>query len=142
MTITGKDLIAWGFEPGKWFGGALLAANAAEDTGVSRDDIRSMVAKHFAPPPVKKQFMRSTEESPDYGIFLSAETEIEKGLRETVELTMDELVRVPTVRRAAVMPDACPTPARQERSRSEASLRLRTPFIRDFTRPTSAVPSR
>jgi hypothetical protein len=27
--ITGKDLIAWGFEPGPWFNAAIVAANLA-----------------------------------------------------------------------------------------------------------------
>lgn len=30
MTITGKDMIAWGFKPGSWFKDAIVQANIWE----------------------------------------------------------------------------------------------------------------
>ena len=51
--ITGKDLVAWGFEPSPWFTSAIAEANrlvAAEPDAVLLDVIMALQA--FAPPPV------------------------------------------------------------------------------------------
>ena len=48
--ITGKTLIAWGYEPGPWFAAAIAAAEEARCAGDDEPAIRAIVER-FAPAP-------------------------------------------------------------------------------------------
>jgi RNA-splicing ligase RtcB len=103
--ITGQTLITWGFKPGSWFAAALAAANDAVARGVDETEIRDIVAK-FAPGPTLplrepgslKHFSNISPENDDDLTNIAG-----------VEKHMQQLMRVPTVRAGAVMPDACPS---------------------------------
>lgn len=49
--ITGKDLIAWGHQPGGWFGDAIAAANSAASEGMELEGVKALV-DGMKPPPV------------------------------------------------------------------------------------------
>src|SRR4051812_6510904 len=97
MTITGKDLISWGYQPGKWFKAAIDAANASDE------DPRAVVARFVPPAHVA---LRDTQ---PYHLNIHAENEAEADNIAGVERHMKELMRVPTIVAGAVMPDACPS---------------------------------
>jgi tRNA-splicing ligase RtcB (3'-phosphate/5'-hydroxy nucleic acid ligase) len=105
--INGQTLIQWGYKPGSWFGAALAAAGEAEGRGAGEIEIREVVAG-FAPGPTVP-----LREAGLLGHFsnISAESEEEIANVAGVEKHMRELMRVPTVRAGAVMPDACPAGA-------------------------------
>lgn len=105
--ITGKTLIDWGFDPkgkGKWFGEAIEMANAMLAEG---SDEHSIQASITASMPSITEIPLRTNKLP-FNVFLDAETPEELENKKMVVETMDELMRLPTVRTAAVMPDACP----------------------------------
>ncbi|MEM7644734.1 MAG: RtcB family protein [Pseudomonadota bacterium] len=99
MTVTGKDLIALGWEAGPGFDKALARANALELTGEALADW--VQANKPAP-------RMPLQDAPDYAFNLVAETEAEEDNVAKVRETMDVLMRTPTLRAGAVMPDACP----------------------------------
>jgi tRNA-splicing ligase RtcB len=101
MTITGRDLIEWGYKQGPWFGAAIAAANRALLTG---GDVRAAIDATKPPPAVP---LRPAGTLP-YFLNIRAEDEVEADNIRMVEETMRELMRVPTVVSGAVMPDACP----------------------------------
>ena len=51
MTITGKTLIAWGYQPGPWFPAAIAVAEEARLTGSDEAAIRAAIDK-LTPPPM------------------------------------------------------------------------------------------
>lgn len=106
--ITGKTLMEWGFDPkgkGKWFGTAIADANAMRNFGKSDDAIiRELKEREPQLPP---EMPLRTNKIP-FEVFLEPENEVEQENHDAVVRTMDELVRVPTVVKAVVMPDACP----------------------------------
>ncbi|MEM9724577.1 MAG: RNA-splicing ligase RtcB, partial [Pseudomonadota bacterium] len=103
--ITGKTLIEWGYAPGKWFAKAVDAANAAAARGADAEALRAVVDAHAPPPPIP---LRAKGEAA-YGRFIDAETDLERANVAAVDAAMAELMRTPTIRAGAVMPDACPT---------------------------------
>lgn len=100
--ITGKTLVEWGFLPGKWFKDGIPVLNAAKENGASDDEIFQM-AQAMVPVEVS---MRTN--SIPYNVFLEAETDEEKANLISVNAHMDALLRVPTIVKGAIMPDACP----------------------------------
>ena len=104
--INGKTLIDWGFKPGPWFGSALDAAKTASENGYSEDEIRDIVSS-LEPAPVEEVSLR-TNYIP-FGQFVAPETEDEKANINAVIQHMDALMRVPTIKQGAIMPDACPS---------------------------------
>lgn len=104
--ITGADLIAWGFKPGPWFAPALIEANRLADEGALIGQITDALAA-FVPPPVDLMQRREAGEV-RYSVNLIAENEAEWANAAAVKAHMVELMRVPTIRAGAVMPDACP----------------------------------
>ncbi len=104
MTITGKDLIDWGHQPGKWFAPAIAAANQALAAGASAAEARAQ-AERFVPPPVIELKPRDTA---SFHRAIEAETEDERRNIDSVVATMTELMRTPTLTGGAVLPDACP----------------------------------
>lgn len=102
MKITGKTLIEWGFKPGKWFPTALARANEMRVSGRSDDDIFEAL-QDLQPVEILMRTNRL-----DYQAFIEPENEIERENVAAVHKAMDALMRVPTVKRGTVMPDACP----------------------------------
>lgn len=101
--INGKTLIDWGFAPGPWFTDAIAAAQAAAERG---EDARAAVAA-VAPKPVARRGLSAPGAVP-YHLNIRAENEGDAENIANVEAHMAELMRVPTIRAGAVMPDACP----------------------------------
>jgi RNA-splicing ligase RtcB len=99
MTVTGKDLIDLGFPEGAALGAALKHVRQA---GLVGDALVDFVAAN-KPAPVLPQ-----QDPPAYALNLEAEDEAEVDNLAKVTETMDALMRTPTVRGGAVMPDACP----------------------------------
>ncbi|KAJ56714.1 hypothetical protein ACMU_07185 [Actibacterium mucosum KCTC 23349] len=99
MTVTGKDLIDLGFEQGADLGRALETVRALNLQG---DDLAAWVAANKPSPRVGLQ------DNPGYVLNLEAGDEQERDNLDKVTATMDVLMRTPTLRKGAVMPDACP----------------------------------
>lgn len=99
MTITGKDLIALGFEQGRDLGRAIEVVNKL---GLSGAELSAWVDANKPAPRIKLQ------DNPGYRMNLEAETEQEQDNVAKVRETMDVLMRTPTLVDGAVMPDACP----------------------------------
>ncbi len=94
--ITGKDLIAAGATPGKWFSKALEAINSG---GFSIDEAIAALA----PPSVIP-----LQEAVGFHKNIAADNDHEQANVEAVFDTMRALMQTPVVRAGAVMPDACP----------------------------------
>ncbi|TXM69681.1 RtcB family protein [Methylobacterium sp. WL120] len=101
--MTGKTLIEWGFQPGRWFPNAIEAANRMRQEGVG-DDAIFVKIQEFVP----AELSMRTNNIP-YGVFLDAETQAERDNLAGVNAHMDALMRVPTILAGSVMPDACPS---------------------------------
>lgn len=100
MTFTGKDLIALGYEPGPHFQQMLKLAN---ETGRCDHDTLAHLL------PAEKVSLRTN--SIPFANFLDPKTTDEWANFEAVTEAMDKLLRTPTIKKAAVMPDACPAGA-------------------------------
>lgn len=109
--MNGKDLIELGYKPGKHFAEMLRVANALEENEINHSTIIEALDEIYA----EATFSIPTIPLQDpikYDVFLDAgRNEYEQNNVNAVLEHMNELVRVPTVRRAAVMPDACPAGA-------------------------------
>jgi tRNA-splicing ligase RtcB len=105
--ITGKTLIDWGFIPGSWFKDGIAAANALREAHPNESDewIAGQI-RGMAPIPVDTVSLR-TNNIP-FGVFLDPENDLERENLNGVIRHMDALMRVPTIKAGAVMPDACP----------------------------------
>ncbi|MFI0843313.1 RtcB family protein [Mesorhizobium sp. IMUNJ 23232] len=103
-TMSGQDLINAGLAQGKWFGKALVAANAVLERGGSLDEALE-TARGFAPPPSTP--LRIAGQLP-FHVNIEAETPDEQANIEAVSKSMAELMRTPVIRAGAIMPDACP----------------------------------
>lgn len=100
--ITGSTLISWGFPPGSWFKNALQEAQQMERQGCSQ---QSIFDRMQALQPVH-QTMRTNALS--FATYLDPEGEVEQANLAAVTKAMDALMRTPTIKAGAVMPDACP----------------------------------
>lgn len=98
--ITGKDLIAAGCPPGKYFKQALKAANEAAARG---EDWLAAAKAHMPPPSLPLH-----DEPLPFFRNIEAEDERETENVAAVERTMTDLMRTPVLKAGAVMPDACP----------------------------------
>ncbi len=99
--ITGKTLIGFGYQPGKWFKDALQYAN---EHALEGNDLTNYLDS-VCPPP----FVEPHESPVPYFKNIRAESPEEQGNVESVLKTMGEVMKTPTVVNGAVMPDACPT---------------------------------
>lgn len=104
--VTGSDLIAWGHTPGPWFKAALDEANHLAIRGADDAEIQAALTT-FVPVPVTMLIRRERDEM-GYYFNLLPETEAECLNAFAVEEHFSELMRVPTIKAGAVMPDACP----------------------------------
>lgn len=104
--ITGKTLVEWGFTPGPWFATAIQDANALAAAGMTEAAIISNLREHetITPPEIPYR----TNSIP-FEVFLKPDSDVERANLTAVEQHMDVLMRVPTLRHGAVMPDACPS---------------------------------
>lgn len=76
--ITGQDLIAWGFAPGRWFKDGIDAANAMRAGGAYDDAIFA----HLQTLVPAETLMRTNGLT--YGVFLDARNEAERANAEAV----------------------------------------------------------
>jgi RNA-splicing ligase RtcB len=107
MKITGKTLIAWGYQPGPWFAEAIAAAEAARAAGADEAAIRA-AAERFAPPPAPQPVPLRAPGGVSYTLNIRPEEPEDAENIATVERHMAELMRMPTLVAGSVMPDACP----------------------------------
>lgn len=98
--VTGKDLIAWGYTPGKWFGDALRHANTLVGH-YDEEFIRKQIDMFVPPPPVHLP-LQDRNKIP-LGINLPTD---DVGYHQVYD-RMWNLMGVPVVKAGAIMPDAC-----------------------------------
>jgi tRNA-splicing ligase RtcB len=96
----GKDLIDLGFKSGKWFKEALEHINAHALEG---DEMLAYL-REVGPPPA----LPLLPEPLPFFENIRADTAVEQQNIDYVRLSMQQLMRTPTVVTGAVMPDACP----------------------------------
>lgn len=104
MTYTGKDLIRWGHKPGPMFGPAIIEANRLSK--LYGEAMVEELIRRFVPKEVPQLEFYST--SRPFGVFLDVKTEDGLVNKHMVLQTMDQLMRLPTVVKGVIMPDACP----------------------------------
>lgn len=102
--VSGQDLIDAGLRQGRWFAQALTAANAVLERGGSLDEALG-VARGFAPAPAMP--LQAAGGVP-FHVNIEADNEDEAANVAAVTRSMAELMRTPTIRAGAIMPDACP----------------------------------
>lgn len=108
MTISGKTLISWGLEPGAWFQQALPVARDMHNNGSNDKEIIERLFVLRAETAIDEGIPLRANNIP-FGQFIEPETEDEKENVASVLAHMDALMRVPTIKKGAVMPDACPS---------------------------------
>lgn len=101
--ITGNTLIDLGYKPAKWFKDAIGHANKNKLEGVQLE----CYLKSVCPP--EPVFVKPYNTPLFYHKNIEAESLEEEDNIASVNATMDELMKTPTVISGAVMPDACPT---------------------------------
>ncbi|WP_259668124.1 RtcB family protein [Rhizobium lentis] len=106
--ISGKTLVSWGLEPGAWFKDALPLANQMRTEGKTDRQIIDHLFTLRVMPSVVDQVPLRTNSIP-FGRFIEPESEDEILNTASVIAHMDALLRTPTIVKAAVMPDACPS---------------------------------
>ena len=118
--ITGKTLIAWGYEPGPWFAAAIAAAEKARCAGADEPAIRAIVERYAPAPAPPSVGLRDPGALP-YRLNVRAGDQHEADNIASVERHMRELMRVPTLVAGSVMPDgrlsARDDPGRRHRCR-------------------------
>jgi tRNA-splicing ligase RtcB (3'-phosphate/5'-hydroxy nucleic acid ligase) len=104
-TITGKTLVEWGYSPGNWFSDAIADAEARRLEGASEAEIRAAIDRRVPPPGLPLRAPAALA----HRLNIRAEGPDEVENLASVERHMSELMRVPTIKAGAVMPDACPS---------------------------------
>jgi tRNA-splicing ligase RtcB len=112
--VTGDDLIALGLKPSKQFKTYLEIAAAWETEGKSEEEIKQglLIAAVLAEKLEQERIdslMHLRTNSIPFSVFLEPESPDEVANLEAVVRHVDNLVRLPTVESAAVMPDAMPS---------------------------------
>lgn len=100
-TITGNELIALGYRPGKWFAEALEHIN---ENNLGEDEMAAYLEQFKSPDPLPL-----AAEPKEFVINIRAEHANEADNVEKVISTMNALMKTPTLVSGAIMPDACPT---------------------------------
>jgi tRNA-splicing ligase RtcB len=100
-TVTGKTLIALGFEPDGWFKEAIGHINTNE---LAQEPMMTYLEQFKAQPMIELH-----EKPVDFKINIKGENELELSNVEKVVDTMNEVMKTPTVVNGSLMPDACPT---------------------------------
>lgn len=104
--VTGTDLKDWGHRPGKQFPQLLARANQMRAEGYGLVRIRQELAPEIRPAPPVAGLRPAGELA--FHSNIRAETADETANVASVRASMTELMRTPTVRAGAIMPDACP----------------------------------
>jgi tRNA-splicing ligase RtcB (3'-phosphate/5'-hydroxy nucleic acid ligase) len=103
MTITGQTLLDLGYKPGSWFKPAIAAAEQVRASGGDESAIRAAIEARMPPPTIPLKAFGSLP----YVMNIRAENADEADNIASVEKHMVQLMRLPTVKAGAVMPDAC-----------------------------------
>ncbi len=99
MVVTARELMSLGLPQGPELGASLVEANAQ---GLSGEALAAFVEARRPAPKLPLQA------APDFAFHLEAEDELEAANAARVRASMAALMRTPTIRAGAVMPDACP----------------------------------
>ena len=97
MSVTGKDLIEMGYKPAPLFKHVIETATDIEDARRMAEHELSLIPETLP-----------LQDAISYSRYIEATNDDEAANLDAVIRTMDLLVRTPTVRQAAIMPDACP----------------------------------
>lgn len=108
MELKARDLLAAGWLEGPNFGAALRRARALEAEGRSRADMLVALETEF---PKEPPAILPRPAPHPLAEAIEAETPEESANLASVRNRMHELLRIPVVKRGAVMPDACPSGA-------------------------------
>lgn len=102
--ITGADLIELGYKPAKWFGEALdhLNSNNIHDLKSIEDVCNRLIKLNTY------TYMEPLETPVPYYKNIETENDVELENLISVEATMHEAMKTPTIVKGAIMPDACP----------------------------------
>lgn len=96
--ITGKDLIALGYKPDRWFSAAL--AEIGDSTDEAR--IRAICDRHMPPPSVAPHATPAP-----FDLYITADSADEQRQIDQLVAGFSELMRTPTLIQGGLMPDAC-----------------------------------
>ncbi|MGV1754753.1 RtcB family protein [Agrobacterium sp. CG674] len=109
--ISGKTLGSWGLDSGAWFKDAIPVANEMRAEGKSDKEIIAHLFVMRARFAVDEGHMLRTNNIPfnQFLDTLSMTDPIEQANAASVIAHMDALMRVPTIKHGAIMPDACPS---------------------------------
>ncbi len=100
-TVSGNELIALGYRPGKWFAEAL---EHIHQNNLNEEEMQAYLEQFKSPDPLPLN-----TEPQEFVINIRAEHESEADNVEKVISTMNVLMKTPTLVKGAIMPDACPT---------------------------------
>lgn len=101
--MNGNQLIEWGFKPGPWFQRGISMAGSMRNNGCSDEEI---IARLHEMQPADLISLRTN--TLPFSVFANPQTDVESDNIAAVIGHMDHLMRVPTIKAGAVMPDACP----------------------------------
>lgn len=101
--MNGNQLIEWGFKPGPWFQRGISMAGSMRNNGCSDEEI---IARLYEMQPADLIPLRTN--TLPFSVFANPQTDVESDNIAAVIGHMDHLMRVPTIKAGAVMPDACP----------------------------------
>jgi tRNA-splicing ligase RtcB (3'-phosphate/5'-hydroxy nucleic acid ligase) len=105
MEIKARDLISAGWEEGSRIGAALRRARALEKSGKPRDRVLAELEKEF---PKQLPLVLPRSEPAPLAEAIEPETPEETTTVANARTRMQELLRMPIVKRGSLMPDACP----------------------------------
>ena len=97
IKINGNTLIELGFTPDKWFKDAIEHININQLNG----EERTVYLKQFEAEPMIELHAEPVE----YSFNIKADNELEQENIDSVKLTMDEVMKTPTVVAGSIMPD-------------------------------------
>jgi tRNA-splicing ligase RtcB (3'-phosphate/5'-hydroxy nucleic acid ligase) len=100
ISINGNNLIELGFTPNKWFSEAIQHINESQ---LSQQEMMAFLEQFKTKPMIELH-----KEPVPYVLNIKAENELEAENIQSVILTMNEVMKTPTVVSGSVMPDACP----------------------------------
>ncbi|MFP9116781.1 RtcB family protein [Flavobacterium sp. RNTU_13] len=100
-TVSGNELIALGYRPGKWFAEAL---EHIHQNNLNEEEMQAYLEQFKSP-----DSLPLNTEPQEFVINIRAEHESEADNVEKVISTMNVLMKTPTLVKGAIMPDACPT---------------------------------
>jgi tRNA-splicing ligase RtcB len=104
--ITGKDLIEWGFKPGKSFKEILAYANKRKSEGVAYETIRKEIPDFQKT--IETVLLEKRKEPLVWEEMIDVSTEEEESNLDAVREAMSVALSLPVVRGGVVLPDACP----------------------------------